>query len=92
MAAKWKLDPDEVGASWSGGSSSQRGRHGRMRTVSRSCRYSLRHMQTGLQGTGEIPSASYTKSEMRRLREKLHQELFRELETKVAMHLRVSGR
>jgi hypothetical protein len=92
MGANWKMNPEEVGVTYSGGSSCKRGRHGRMRAVSRSCRCILIHVPTGLQVAGEIPSGGYSKKEMRKLQAEIYPKLFSELEAKVAKHLRVPGR
>ena len=92
LAQKWKLDPGEVGYSWSGGSSCVRGARRRMRAVSRSCRVHLVHLPTGLGVESDWVSGPYTKKQVRMLKQDLKQRLFRMLEDMVARHLRIAGR
>ena len=91
MSGKWKLDPGEVGRSFSSSSSGKGGQFNRRLKVT-SCKIVLTHLPTGLQVQGEIPPGGYSKQKMRKLREEMCQNLFSALEEKVAKHLRVSGR
>jgi hypothetical protein len=91
MSTRWSLDPKEVGVRASGSASSESGQFSR-RLQRRSYRMTLSHAPTGIQVQGEIPDGRYSKKEMQKLRKDLHERLFLVLESKVAKHLRVSGR
>ncbi len=92
MGAKWNLDPKDVGSHESTGSSSYRGSHGRLQTTRHLFSYTLKHIPTGVLVSAKVPPGNYSRKEMRRLREQLYQQLFVELEAKVAKHLRIPGR
>ena len=92
MPAKWNLDPKDVGGSGSSAKSKHRGAKGHWQVVMRSLSYTLTHIPTGVSVIGTIPPGHHSKTEMRRLREKLHECLFVELEAKVAKYLRIPGR
>jgi hypothetical protein len=50
------------------------------------------HTPTKIQVEKEIPAGHYSKKEMKQLTEKLKEQLYKELEQKVAKHLRIPGR
>ena len=92
MGAKWKLDPADVcadaGIGGGGSRTAQRRRH----TVRHLLSYSLRHIPTGIAVSIEVTARNLTKKERLRLQETLYRQLFPQLESRVAKHLRIPGR
>jgi hypothetical protein len=89
---KWHLNPQEVARSASATCSGGRRKATQSRALdNRSKKYTLLHVPTGLEVSGEIPRGNYSRKEMNRLGEQLLQNLFNELEAKVAKKLRVPG-
>jgi hypothetical protein len=87
----WEMNREDV--TWSGSASST-GKSGAMARKEKvtSASYELTHRPTGLTVRGEVPAGRYSKKEMRALKEKLFARLYKELEEKVARHLRIPGR
>jgi len=52
----------------------------------------LEHVPTGIFVEAAIPEGHYSRAELRKLKDQLSAQLFGELESKVARHLRVPGR
>lgn len=52
----------------------------------------LRHWSTGLEASGQIPSAHFSKTELVAAKERLRAQLWAELEGNVARELRIPGR
>ena len=92
--ARWQLDPKEV--TWGGsGMSSGRRKHATKASRANSvtaARLELRHLPTGITVQGEVQPGNYTRGKLTELRGALYDRLFRELESKVAVHLRIPGR
>lgn len=85
----WTLNPNDV--NWTGSGSSSGGTFERKTKVtSRSLK--LYHVPTKVYVEGEIPAGHYSKKEMKKLVDKLKEQLYKELEQKVAKHLRIPGR
>jgi hypothetical protein len=87
----WEMKGEDVTWKGSGSSSGKTGNMARKTKVT-SAFYELTHRPTGLTVQGEVPAGSYSKKEMRALKERLFARLFKELEEKVARHLRIPGR
>jgi len=95
MAKKnaWHLDPAEVGWATDGSTSTRRRKRRLSRKLdNRSLRLRLTHIPTGISVSGEIPTGNYSKNEMKAAEEELSANLFNQLESKVARHLRIPGR
>jgi hypothetical protein len=89
---KWHLNPDEVARSAMASCVGGRRKAARSRALDiRSKEYTLRNIPTGIEVSGTIPSGNYSRKEMNRLGEQLLQNLFQELEAKVAKKLRIPG-
>ncbi len=91
-ANRWSLDASEV--TWSAsGSSGGRNKVRQNRNLGASSyTFTVMHKLTGLEVSGSVPLGHYSRSEMRQLKRQLFVKLFRELEDKVAKHLRIPGR
>lgn len=93
--AEWHLDAREVSeggsrfTSHSGGKSVAR--TGRSTGI-QSAHMTLRHRPTGIQVEGTIEAGHYSRTQMAKRREELRDQLWTELERKVAQHLRLPGR
>ena len=89
----WRLDQHEVDCLWMGGNSSGRRKARLSRSLDlQSAKLELEHRPTGARVAGSIPAGNYSRAEMRLLRQKLHDELFRQLEEQVARRLRIRAR
>ena len=91
--AALKLDPSDIALGWTGSNSGLRRkatRSGRATTLT-SRTLALTHTPTGMTVSGEIPAGNYSRSELKRLAEKLEATLIAELSTAVARKLRVPG-
>jgi hypothetical protein len=91
---EWTLDPADVVQTAMASSSGRRDKattSGR-KTSETGLVMELTHRPTGEKVSGGVPGGHYSKSEMLVLRQRLHSELFSELEKKVARHLRLPGR
>jgi len=86
---KWELNPNDV--NWSMGGSSSGGTFERKTKIT-SRQLKLYHVPTKVYVEGEIEPGHYSKKEMKKLTEELRQRLYKELEQKVAKHLRIPGR
>ena len=91
MSAKWSLDRDEVTRNWTGTSTTKSGQFSRRRKRTSST-LTLTHSPTKISVKGAVPEGHYSKPEMRKLEDELHEKLFSLLENKVAKHLRMAGR
>ena len=88
----WRLDPAEVSYSGMGSCKGGRKKTSQSRALdTRSMKLTVVHIPTNLEVNGEIPNGNYSRKEMRNLEAKLRNELFVELERKVAKKLRISG-
>ena len=90
---RWKLPRNEVRCSGTGSTSTNRKNRNRAsRAVDmRSWRYTLLHVPSSIEVSGEVPSGNYSQKTMQLERQKLFDKLFLELENKVAKYLRLSG-
>ena len=91
---KWKLDSKDVYKTGSGlkiGGRKKATKSGRKEEL-RESTIILTHRQTGLSVSGKIERGHYSRQELRSLKENLENELFKELEDKVAKFLRIPGR
>ena len=90
----WHLDPSEVRTSSLASSSGKRHRSARdsRKLDERAITMRMEHAPSGLFVEGVIPEGHYSRKEMGRLYDELSARLFRELEAKVARHLRIPGR
>ena len=90
----WQLPRSEVNVSSRASSSGTRHRSARdsRNLDERAVTIRMEHAPSGLFVEGSIPEGHYSKNEMRKLKDALSDRLFRELETKVARHLRIPGR
>jgi hypothetical protein len=89
---KFELNPSDVVRGGSGRSGGRKKtRFSRANQVS-SHEMILAHRPTGVRVQGEIKAGNYTRDEMRKLQNKLYQELYVLLESEVAKTLRISGR
>jgi hypothetical protein len=92
MPTKWKLNPDEVAVDAGIGGGGGRGRHGRRQTVRCLTSYALRHFPTGITVAIEVHDMNLTRKQRLQLQAKLYQQLYPQLEARVAKHLRIPGR
>ncbi|MGH1460443.1 MAG: hypothetical protein ACRBB6_00240 [Neptuniibacter sp.] len=90
---KWQLQKNEV--TWHGGGSTSTHRKKRpaaSRAVDdRSWHFTLVHVPSGMEVSGEVPKGNYSQKQMQQERENLFSELWGQLELKVARHLRLPG-
>ena len=93
VVAASKLDPTDIALGWTGSNSGLRRkatRSGRATTLT-SRTLTLTHTPTGVTVSGEIPVGHYSRSDLKRVAEKLEGALIAELSTAVARKLRVPG-
>jgi len=90
----WQLAPSDANVSSRASSSRKRHRSARdsRKLDERAITIRMEHASSGLFVEGAIPEGHYSKNELPRLKGELSARLFRELETKVARHLRIPGR
>ncbi len=90
---KWHLPESEVHCSGGGSTRTHRKKltHASRAIDERSWRLKLVHAPTGVEVEGEVPMGNYSKKQMQEARERVYQELYRELEKRVAKHLRLPG-
>jgi hypothetical protein len=91
--SKWKMPKEEV--IWSGGGSTSTNRK-KLTSASRavddrSWNYTLIHVPTDVEVSGEVPKGNYSQKQMQQERERLFSSLWDQLEIKVAKHLRLPG-
>lgn len=87
MAKKWQLPADEVTEITMCSSSVVRNRG-----IKHGGELTLTHSPTGIEVKDSTPAGDYNKAQQRKLLCDLRERLFKELEGKVAKHLRIGGR
>ncbi len=92
LRKEWKLPPSEVNESWLGSSSGRPLARSSRALASTGRSVTFRHVPTGLEVTGQIPTGNYAKKEMQCLTQDLRIRLWKELEDLVAARLRIRGR
>ncbi len=89
----WSLNPADVSRSSSRATMNRRTGAAQSRAVNiTTATVTLRHMPTGIEVSGDVPQGHYSRGELRQLQDDLAEQLFKQLETLVARHLRVPGR
>lgn len=94
MRNRFELDHKDVTWGWISGRSGSRRKLSRTSAAvgSSSLELFLKHMPTGIQVNGEIPTGHYSNNQMKVLKEKLWYDLQEKLHEAVARHLRLPGR
>lgn len=90
---KWSIDPDDVSMGWNGSASTVvHSKNWDRRNQIRSYEVTLRHIPTGVSITKRTAEKMLSRQEWKREMETFQAELMKDLEDKVAKHLRIPGR